>query len=253
MILLLGGTSETRPIAQALAESGLRVLASTATDNELDVGDHPNIERRIGRLDGAAMAALMEERGIALLLDAAHPYAAALHRTAREAAALRHAPYLRYERASVRAEAENILYAGSHEEAALIAFGFGRPVLLTTGSRNLAPYVAQARGKALAIVARVLPHAESEEACRNAGLLPAEVIAARGPFSTEENLATMRARGIGVLVTKESGAAGGVAEKYEAARIAGCRVVVVGRPPAAEGAFESIEAVVAAAKEFFGR
>jgi hypothetical protein len=35
---------------------------------------------------------------------------------------------------------------------------------------------------------------------------------------------------IGVLVTKDSGKAGGVAQKLEAARIANCEVVVVARP-----------------------
>lgn len=41
MILLLGGTSDTAPIARGLAAVGLPVLVSTATDIDLDVGVHP--------------------------------------------------------------------------------------------------------------------------------------------------------------------------------------------------------------------
>ncbi len=52
----------------------------------------------------------------------------------------------------------------------------------------------------------------------------------RGPFTVEENLATIERFGIGCVVTKDSGSAGGTWEKIEAARIAGCIVVVVQRP-----------------------
>ena len=37
-VLLLGGTSETAPLATALARAGHNVLVSTATDIALDVG-----------------------------------------------------------------------------------------------------------------------------------------------------------------------------------------------------------------------
>ncbi|MBI2437234.1 MAG: precorrin-6A/cobalt-precorrin-6A reductase, partial [Lentisphaerae bacterium] len=50
-----------------------------------------------------------------------------------------------------------------------------------------------------------------------------------GPFSLEENRALIRRFGVGVLVTKDSGAAGGFQAKQEAARLEGCLLVVVGR------------------------
>ena len=51
-----------------------------------------------------------------------------------------------------------------------------------------------------------------------------------GPFSKELNLAIIRQYGIGALVTKASGGAGGFWDKVEAAREAGCALVVVERP-----------------------
>jgi precorrin-6A/cobalt-precorrin-6A reductase len=56
------------------------------------------------------------------------------------------------------------------------------------------------------------------------------VITGRGPFTLEENLDVISKHQIGVLVTKDSGKAGGVAQKLEAARISNCEVVVVARP-----------------------
>ncbi|MBI3794693.1 MAG: precorrin-6A reductase [Nitrospinae bacterium] len=248
MILLLGGTSETRPIALALAEKGLDVLASTATDNELDVGNHPRIIRRSGRMNEEEMAELISSKDIRLLLDASHPYAAIVHQTAFNAAKNTGVPYFRFERPGLGKGIEKIIWAEGHEDAGSCAFSFGLPVLLTTGSRNLMPYVRLARERSIPIVARVLPHVESEEACVRAGLSGAEVIFARGPFSVEENLRVIKENKIGVVVTKDSGAAGGVEEKLEAVRIAGCRLVVVGRPSVpVSDVFTSVESVVESA------
>ena len=69
------------------------------------------------------------------------------------------------------------------------------------------------------------------------------MVAHRGPFSLEDNLVVLRQREIGIVVTKDSGEAGGLPEKLEAARRCGCQVVVVGRPQPPQGVFHSIEAL----------
>jgi precorrin-6A/cobalt-precorrin-6A reductase len=56
-----------------------------------------------------------------------------------------------------------------------------------------------------------------------------------------ENRATIRKYGIGVVLTKDSGTAGGVPEKLEAARLEGCRVVVVRRPEQTGEYFDQME------------
>ena len=43
MILLLGGTSETAPIAEGLANAGHFVLVSNCTDTPLNTGAHAAI------------------------------------------------------------------------------------------------------------------------------------------------------------------------------------------------------------------
>ncbi len=86
MILLIGGTSETAPLASGLAAAGHEVLVSTATGVPLAIGDHPGISRREGRLDEEGMVALGREKGIRAIVDAAHPYAVAVHAAAQKAA-----------------------------------------------------------------------------------------------------------------------------------------------------------------------
>lgn len=231
MILLLGGTSDTSPIARQLAECGYRVLISRATEIPLATVAHPRIESRSGRLDERSLVELVDQRQILAIVDATHPYAVAIGETARRVAAQKGIPCVRFVRpASVDAAAPGVEFAPDHTTAAAMAFRSLRPVLLTTGTKNLVPYAAQARQTGIPLIVRTLDQAPSLEACRRAGIPPEHVIAGRGPFSVEENRRHLQRFGIGVLVTKDSGAAGGTLEKLQAARIEGCRVIVVARP-----------------------
>jgi precorrin-6A/cobalt-precorrin-6A reductase len=230
MILLLGGTSETAPLARALLEAGYQVLVSTATDAPLKLPEHPRLKRRHGRLDRYAMVALMQRCEIRVLLDATHPYAAQAQDQARQAAAKLGLPYLRWERPPSDFDGYAVTWAENHRHAAQLACANGRPVLLTTGSRHLESYVSQARLTDVRLRARVLPHDESRRAVEQAGLAPEEVIWGQGPFSVESNREHIRRHEIGVLVTKDSGRAGGVPAKLKAAQLEQCIVVVVRRP-----------------------
>ena len=251
MILLLGGTSETAAIASALAEAGLDVLVSTATDEPLAIGEDGRISRRVGRLDEAAMAELTRQKGIALIVDATHPYASAAKATAARAAAACSVPYVAFARpgsldgaAATARPADDLHFAADHELAAELACSLGGVVLLTTGANNLHPYAAAARRGGVALVARVLPRAESLAACEAAGIAPQNVIAQKGPFTLEQNLELIRRFGVAVLVTKDSGQAGGLEEKLQAARRSGCHVVVVRRPPPPASGLSDVPSLV---------
>ncbi len=252
MILLLGGTSESGMIAAALAAAGVRVLVSTATKLASSARESALVALRTGLLDEAGVQALVVEAGVRAVVDATHPYASAITQNAQRAAARAGVPYLRYLRPAAVAAQSGIIAVDDHEQAARRAFLPGRPVLLTIGTRNLAPYLREAGRTAVPVVARVLPVPESLLACAKAGLPREHVIPGQGPFSVEQNVAVIRLHRIGVLVTKDGGVAGGVPEKLEAARREGCAVVVVARPvetTAAGRVFSEIGALVDACVE----
>lgn len=238
MILLFGGTSETAPIARRLADQGCPVLVSTATDVPLFIGRHPLIKHRQGRLNAGQAERLIKKRQINLVVHACHPYAVAARQTSQEAAAAACVPWLLFLRPPI-AEAQGqgrrsgkdlpIIRATDHRQAAELAFALEKPVFLTTGSRNLAPYMGLAKKSGLACFARVLDAPESLEACRAAGLVKEKIIVGRGPFSVEENLRHLKICQAGVLVSKDSGVKGGVPEKIAAARQFGCAVVLIDR------------------------
>jgi precorrin-6A/cobalt-precorrin-6A reductase len=246
-IFLLGGTSETREIALSLAQAGYDVLVSTATDIDLDVGKHPRVRRRSGRLDRESMRREIITANASAIVDATHPYAVEVSALAADLASKLGLRRFEYARPSASTAREGITLAADHEEAAAVACRLGRPVLLTIGSKNLGSYARQAKLCGAEIFARVLAEKRSVEACLSLGLDREHIITGRGPFSTEENRETIRKFNIGVLVTKDSGAAGGVTEKLEAARMEGCRVVMIMRPEQEGGTrFSSVQKLIEA-------
>lgn len=248
MILLLGGTTEATAIAHALADDGREVLLSTATSLPVCGGLCPGIRLRQGELDANGLVNLIRAQRVGLLVDATHPYAEAVSANGLLACRRTGTAYVAYDRPGAVADGPDADWAADHVRAAAVACSFGRPVLLTIGVRNLAAYVAAARLHRVEVLARVLDHPTSIEACRRAGLDRQEIVPAKGPFTVAENAALIRRHHIGVLVTKDSGEAGGVGSKVAAARDCGCRVVVVQRPPRPQPAYQSVAEVIEAVR-----
>ena len=238
MIVLFGGTAETGAIAEGLLARGRSVLVCTATDAELDLP--AACQRRCGRLDETAMATVLADAELAI--DATHPYAVDASRCIAAACAASATRLIRYLRPA--SGATDAIIADDHEQAARIAGERGTAILLTTGSRNLAPYLRVARANDLAICARVLPHDESLAACHAAGLRDDEIIAERGPFDIAANRAHIQRCGAGTLIAKDGGEAARIGDRIAAARQCGCAVVLIRRPDDDPTAATSIEALL---------
>lgn len=231
-VLLVGGTAETPALAESLADAGFSVLVCTATELPIRIAERDSIRRHCGRMTADEFAQLLQDERIDLVLNAAHPYATGVRDASRIAAARVGVPHVDY----VRPESElstvgvDVRLADSHVQAAQLAVSLATRILLTIGVNHLTPYVEAARGANCELVVRVLPREESVAACRAAGLRDDQILLTRGASTVAENVAIIREHGVTVLVTKESGALGGVLEKLEAARQSGCVVVVVRRP-----------------------
>lgn len=102
-------------------------------------------------------------------------------------------------------------------------------ILITTGSKELAPYTRIPDFAARCYV-RALPTMEALEKCQQLGFRREHLILMQGPFSEEMNVAQLRYADAGYLVTKASGETGGFPEKCEAALALGVEVVCIGRP-----------------------
>ena len=166
-------------------------------------------------MDTAEMEAEMAG-GYDVVVDATHPYAAQVSENIRAAAGAAGLPYERLLRPREETGAD-VLWADSPEDAARLLAELPGNVLLTTGSKDL-PIFARVPDFERRIWVRVLPSMDSLRAALELGYPAAHIICMQGPFSQEMNAATLRMMDGAVLVTKDTGRAGGFGEKAEAAR-----------------------------------
>jgi precorrin-6A/cobalt-precorrin-6A reductase len=229
-ILLLSGTSEGPVLAQALAAAGYNVRTTVtreeARDNLFrDVLDHVTVETRGFTAD--SLADFLQRKEADLVLDATHPFAVRITQLAHEVCKRLGVPYLRYERPDWTPPAGTHL-VDSFAEAAQLLPSLGKRVLLTIGSKQL-KHFAHLHGR-LTLFARILPSPLSLEQALREGFTAEKVMCLRPPFSLEFNKAILCEYQIDVLVTKASGAEGGVVEKVTACNELDKPVIMIRRP-----------------------
>lgn len=250
MILLLGGTCDSRALADLLAKKGASVLLSTATEyGESLAGEVTGIQTRSGRLTPGEMEQLALDRGIRCILDATHPYAARASESAMECARRLGIAYVRYERAKTQCGGfpEALRFDSTAQAADFLACSEGK-VLLTTGSNTLEEFTGKIDLDRLYV--RVLPTSSVIGKCEALGIKPLRIIGMQGPFSESMNRELIRAYNISFIVTKDGGREGGTIEKLRAARAEGIKAVMVNRPQLEYGSvFGTIECAMQAAIE----
>ncbi|MER6013868.1 cobalt-precorrin-6A reductase [Streptomyces bluensis] len=225
-VLVLGGTTEARELAASLAtRPGVRVttsLAGRVSRPEAQAGDV-----RIGGFGGAeGLAAWLREHRADAVVDATHPFAAAITANAARAAAAAGVPAVVLRRPGWRPGPGDRWHpADSLTEAAALLPSLGRRVFLTTGRLGLAAFTGLSEAHFLV---------RSVEAPEPPLPPHSEVLLARGPFTVDGERALLREHRIDVLVTKDSGGEA-TAAKLVAARDLGLPVVVVRRPPLPTG------------------
>ena len=240
-IVIFGGTSEGRELSNELAKAGAEVLVSVASEVGVEEqGAAEGVAVEWGVKDEDGIRGMI--RGADLVIDATHPFAVLVTDNIRHAAETEGVERLRLLREETPAgEEADIRYAKDPRDAARMAAAIGGRVLLTTGSKDLGIYAAAIDPELL--YPRVLPLVASIEACEEAGIPHRNIIAVQGPFSEELNKAVIRDYETEVMVTKDSGAAGGFPEKIRAAQECRIPVIVIMRPEEEGLSFDEILAV----------
>ncbi|MGW8950379.1 cobalt-precorrin-6A reductase [Streptomyces sp. NPDC055709] len=226
-ILVLGGTTEARALAESLHADGSGTRVTTSLAGRVAAPRLPPGEVRIGGFGGAeGLAAWLREHQVDVLIDATHPFAGTISFNAARAADQAHVPLLALRRPGWAPVAgDDWHFADSLEEAAPVLQGLGRRVFLTTGRMGLAAFAGL---EDLWFLVRSVDAPEPPHPPRMRILLD------RGPFTLDGERELLRHHRIDVLVTKDSGAAA-TSAKLTAAREAGIPVLVVRRPPVPEG------------------
>ena len=239
--VVFSGTTEGRVFSRQLAAMGAEVLVSVATPlGAEEQGETTGITVRCGRLEPDAMAALLQSAD--LCVDATHPYAVEATRNIRSACGQAGVEYHRLLRPASPLPAGSAVFAAAGQAAEYLAKTEGG-ILLATGAKELAVFAGIDPNR---LFPRVLPTVEGITACEKANIPHRNIIAMQGPFSYAMNAALLQQFHIQFMVTKDGGAAGGFAEKVQAAQVSGVQLVVIRRP---EEQGETAEEILRRCKE----
>ncbi|MCW2651521.1 MAG: cobK [Mycobacterium sp.] len=221
-VLLLGGTGEARELAARL-HPGVDVTSSLAgrvPNPALPVG-----QVRIGGFGGAQqLRQYLGDNGIDAVIDATHPFAAAITARAARVCAEIGMPHLVLARPAWE-PGDATLVASTTEAAEVVAKRHYSRVFLTTGRSQVAAFADNDAWFLIRVVTEPDP-----------GTLPCrcEVLLSRGPYRYDDERALLRNHRIDALVTKNSGGAL-TRPKLDAAAALAVPVVMVQRPPLPDG------------------
>lgn len=220
-VLILGGTLEAHHLARVLAAAGIDAVYSYAGRTA-----HPRpqpLPTRIGGFGGPdGLARWLGQEGISHVVDATHPFAARISRSAVEACLRQAIPLIGFERPCWQPAAGDRWCAVEDVGAALAALPAAPSrVFLAIGRQNLAVFAAKPQHHYL--VRLVDPPTEPLPLPRRT------VIVARGPFDEAGDRALLETNRIDLIVAKNGGAPGARA-KLDAARALGLPVIMIARP-----------------------
>jgi len=223
-LLLLGGTTEARELADALTEGDagpVEVILSLAGRTRTPASGSARL--RVGGFGGpTGLGDYLRDERIDLLIDATHPFAT---RISANAAAARAAgvPMLRLERPAWAAQpGDRWKMVPDMAAAADAVKALAKRVFLTVGINEIDAF---AKCPDVYFLVRLI-----EPPVRPLGLPRHQLVLARGPFDAANEADLMHNDGIDTLVTKNSGGKATRA-KLDAARRLKLPVIMVDRPP----------------------
>jgi precorrin-6A/cobalt-precorrin-6A reductase len=221
-ILILGGTTEARRLAERLAGRPDLAVTLSLAGRTANPAAQP-VPVRVGGFGGAeGLAAYLEAERVDTLIDATHPYAAIIAANAARAAGAAGVPLLALRRPAWVAVAGDRWIEAADAGAAMQALGEApRRVFLALGRNDIAPFVAAPQHHYL--VRSVDP---VEPPLR----VPyARYVTGRGPFTQADDRALLLTHSIEIVVCKNSGG-DATYGKIAAARALGLAVVMLRRP-----------------------
>jgi precorrin-6A/cobalt-precorrin-6A reductase len=236
-VLILGGTTEARRLAGRLATRiHLEVTLSLAGRTAQPAAQPAPV--RIGGFGGAeGLADYLRRERVNAVIDATHPYAAAISANAAAAARLTGTALLALRRPGWTQVAGDCWIEVNEMADAVPALGKApRRVFLALGRKEITPFEAAPQHRYLVrSVDPVAPPLDVPDAV---------YITARGPFPEDDERALLQAHGINVIVAKNSGGTATYG-KIAAARGLGIPVIMLRRPPLpAVAAVETIDEAI---------
>lgn len=243
-LLIFGGTTEGRLLAEFCAANQIETDVSAATEYGAQLLPE-SVGTIIGKKNSDAIFGLLQSHPYKLVIDATHPFAEEATHNIRIASQKAGIPYLRLLRQQNAVCGEAIQHLS---EMVALLNQTDAPILSTLGSKSL-PALTKINNYPERLWLRLLPSDTIRETCITLGFQPDHLILEKGPFNVEQNITHIMQSKAQILITKDSGAIGGYPEKAEAARQCGIRMITLQRPQESGFTLEQISAQLLQHKE----
>jgi len=231
MIGFILGTSEGRNILSLINKYTDEIAVTTATTYGGELLKEFKIKTLNTKpLNKEEMLNWLKVSGIDVLVDASHPYAEEVTKTALECANDLEIKYVRYERQGVleNITGEDIIRVKNYDEAIDIIKEIEGNILNTTGGNNVSKFLNL--NFKHRVIHRILPSPKVLTKIVDAGISIKDIIALQGPISYELEKAFINQYSVKAILTKDSGIEGGVLEKLKAARAYNIKLIVIEKP-----------------------
>ena len=242
-ILIFGGTTEGRKLAEYCAENNISADVSVATEYGASLLPE-KINKLVGKLDVFQMTELLIINKYSLVIDATHPYAVEATKNIISACEKANIPYYRL----LRDIGETCNDSLTMEQLIEKLNESEKTVLSTLGSKSLSE-LTKINNYKNRVWLRLLPADEIINKCSEMGYDPQKIILKKGPFTIEENTEHIKLSGAEILITKDSGKTGGYDEKLSAAKACGIEIITLARPSENGFDYDSIIDIIKAFKE----
>lgn len=215
-------------LAQALQANKIPTLVCVTTEyGEAMLTPDASLRVCTGKQPASSLAALLKQESPRLVIDATHPYALSISRSLVSACREANVNYLRVSR---QFSTEDGYLAFSNMDEILVWLQEQPGIIFSALGAKEAATLTAIPDYRERIWLRILPSLESLRGCLALGYPAGHIICMQGPFSREMNTAMLRASNADILLTKDSGTAGGFAEKLAAAHELGITAAVWKRP-----------------------
>lgn len=226
MILIFGGTTEGKKVAELFDVVGQEYWYSTKTDA------HKSIKGRrvFGEMNFSGIAEFCREKNIRLIVDAAHPFAVELHKNIYKVSCNFGIEVVRYERNyPVPEKTELIRYFSSYDDIvnAVLENRFEN-VLALTGVQTIEKL--QKLSQQRSCYFRILDTKLSREKAKETGIKEEFVIPMKPKANANDLIQLANKLKIDILLSKESGESGFFETKVKVAQALNIPLWVIQRP-----------------------
>lgn len=226
MILVFGGTTEGKKVVALLESLAMPFVYSTKT--KIDFQKTKIASYRHGALDEAQLESCLTKNKIKIMINAAHPFAEALHNTIAMVAQRLQMPVIRFGRKPLAKTIHPLVFYVDSYNKALALLKENQRLLALTGVQSIDKIKSWWQNHPTYV--RILNKPASLAIAAKSNFPKKQLILGLPSASLTKAIDLINTHQIDVTLTKETGSSGFLSTKIEAALKTNTQIIIISQP-----------------------